>query len=146
MGVFSLIKGKATLIIGGLVVASMLSMSGALWWKSNQLEKAELTITNANQTIVNQNASLLQLKSDITRRENAIKDLNTLQDSYEGQIKELNSRIAELGKEIDTVILIEDPVIKAVEIKKVEKKLDDEILNSYNCLMKASGDSSKVCK
>lgn len=143
---FALIKAKATMIIWGLAITAFLSMSGALWWKGNQLERVELKLVNAEQTIVNKQASLEQLTSDILRQEQAMSDLNVLQEGYDQQIIHLEQTIAQLGQEIDMAVVIEDPIEKEQAITVIEEKLDDEVLNSINCLMRASGDLTKTCK
>lgn len=143
---FALIKAKATMIIWGLAITAFLSMSGAFLWKANQLERVELKLVNAEQTIVNKQASLEQLSSDILRQEQAMSDLNVLQEGYDQQIEHLNQTIAQLGQEIDMAVIIEDPIEKEQAITVIENKLDDEVLNSINCLMRASGDLSKICK
>lgn len=143
---FGWIQAKATLIIGGIALTAIIGLSGSLWWKANQLERVELKLVNAEQTIVNRDAALLQLHSDIKRQEQAIEDLNTLQDGYDVQLNNLQNHIKELGNEITQAIITDDPVKKDEAIIVIQEKLDDEIVNSYNCLMRASGDLTKECK
>jgi CHASE3 domain sensor protein len=134
LGIFTSKKA----ILWGIILLLIFGSIGFGYWQRTKYINAKETIETQKTTISKQEKIISNIKQDAEEKNNIISDLKEENKQYLDKLDKLDSNIDILISKITNG--------SQSEKENAKKEVSKSIINSYNCIMKASGVDDAECK
>jgi len=111
-----------------------------------RVDALKLKVINQSSTITNLTSQVSIYKSDISKQNKYFHELLDEMKKSSQALKALRDDFNMIELSFAEIPEAKTPEEKKVIKKKIETYLDNSLVNSYNCLMKATGDKNVDCK
>lgn len=151
IGGFSMFGGlktvKVTIVL--IVIAIMIGLGGYGYMQHKLYSEAKADIASSEQELLEtiefydyvveeRNKEIKLIQKDLEFRNTELAKLSEKKEFYMWQTRTLNKKITNLVDQLKAAETTE-------ELNETKQEISDTIVNSYNCIMKASGNTGVVC-